>query len=50
MLLREGYNILEESLDLESEFEDYGKSFDEMMEEMKKILIMDMFWKVCNFV
>lgn len=50
MSLREGYNILEESLDLESEFEDHGKSLDETMEEMKKISTMDTFWKACNSV
>lgn len=48
MLLKEGYQIFEESLDEESYF--YEKILDEMFEEMKKILIMDIFWNVCNFV
>ena len=48
MLLREGYSILEESLDQESE--DHGKSLDETMEKMKKISTMDTFWNACNSV
>ena len=42
MPLKEGYHILEESLDEESY--PHEKTLDETFEEMKKISTMDTFW------
>ncbi|XP_022783349.1 vesicular inhibitory amino acid transporter-like [Stylophora pistillata] len=48
MPLREGYQILEENLDEESNA--HEKTLDETFEEMKKISTMDTFWSACNSV
>ena len=48
MPLREGYHILEESLDQETDA--HEKTLDETLEEMKKISTMDTFWNACNSV
>lgn len=48
MPLKEGYHILEESLDEESY--PHEKTLDETFEEMKKISTMDTFWNACNSV
>ena len=48
MCLREGYNILDESLDVESN--ECDKTIDETIEELQKISTMDTFWNACNSV
>ena len=48
MPLKQGYHILEESLDEESY--PHEKTLDETFEEMKKISTMDTFWNACNSV
>jgi len=48
MRLREGYNILDESLDVESN--ECDKTIVETIEELQKISTMDTFWNACNSV
>lgn len=48
MPLREGYHVLEESLDLDND--GHEKTLDETIEEMKTISTMDTFWNACNSV
>lgn len=48
MPLREGYKILEDSLDPDSER--HENSLDETIEKMKTISTMDTFWNACNSV
>lgn len=48
MSLREGYKILEDSLDPDSER--HENSLDETIKKMKTISTMDTFWNACNSV